>query len=322
MRKFSAAALGRQTPGMLIAGGIVVVGAGVFVGTQSYAAVGKVREFYDVEVRGLQAAGGLAFQIQEGRRTVIYALTTDDPNQQLNYIDEARGAGESVAGFEKRLFESRLNDSSRRALAAFSTSWNAYVKIRDEIIASILLGDGKKGLALDLKQAHPAFERVKNDLTELQSQLDRSASIRLGYVTRTLYRTMIEVAGLLVAMLFFLKTVGASLERRRTVETLQKINDALEATQHDLLDRELRLRTLFDSVIDAIITIDQDGVIASANPATETLFGYQVAELIGNNVRMLMPSPHRESHDKYLRNYGETGNRKDYRHRPSSEWPA
>ena len=52
------------------------------------------------------------------------------------------------------------------------------------------------------------------------------------------------------------------------------------------------------------------GIIDTVNPATERLFGYSPAELIGANVNMLMPSPHRESHDTYLENYRRTGHRK------------
>ncbi len=294
---------GVSTSLLLLAGGFAIVAAGVFVAAESNGAVGVVREFYAVDVRGLQAAGEMAFQIQEGRRTVIYALTTDDPNQQLAYIDQARAAGESVSRLEQRLGASRLDEGSRKALAAFAASWESYLKVRDEIIAAILLGDGKKGLSVDLQQAHPIFDLVKAALTRLLAELDRSAGERLHDVTGTLYRTMIEVAVLLVGMLFFLRTVGLNVERRRTVETLQKINSELESTQRNLRDRELYLRTLFDNVIDGIITSDENGVIESANQATERIFGYTVTELVGNNLSMLMPQPYREEHDGYLESH-------------------
>jgi len=68
-----------------------------------------------------------------------------------------------------------------------------------------------------------------------------------------------------------------------------------------------QLQSFLDAAPDAIITIDEYGVIVSANPATQTLFGYQEAELLGCNVSMLMPSPDRERHDGYLANYRRTG---------------
>ncbi|HLW68871.1 MAG TPA: PAS domain S-box protein [Gemmataceae bacterium] len=74
-----------------------------------------------------------------------------------------------------------------------------------------------------------------------------------------------------------------------------------------LNDRERRLSAILNTAADAIITISSQGVILSVNPATERLFGYTTAEMVGQNISMLMPSPYREEHDHYLRRYLETG---------------
>jgi two-component system sensor kinase FixL len=70
------------------------------------------------------------------------------------------------------------------------------------------------------------------------------------------------------------------------------------------------LAAIVETAVDAIITIDEMGQIVSANPATESMFGYPVTELIGQNIKMLMPQPYREEHDGYLENYKTTGIRK------------
>ncbi len=77
-----------------------------------------------------------------------------------------------------------------------------------------------------------------------------------------------------------------------------------------LLDSESRTRAVFESVVDAIITIDEKGAIEAVNPAALKLFGYGMEELAGKNVRMLMPNPDRDSHDSYLMNYLTTGEKK------------
>lgn len=73
---------------------------------------------------------------------------------------------------------------------------------------------------------------------------------------------------------------------------------------------QVRLEAIIDNAVDAIITIDERGLIESVNPATLVLFGYSQTELIGENIRMLMPSPYREKHDGYLTNYHDSGVRK------------
>ncbi|HWB14611.1 MAG TPA: chemotaxis protein CheB [Pirellulales bacterium] len=74
-------------------------------------------------------------------------------------------------------------------------------------------------------------------------------------------------------------------------------------------ETEDRLRTMVDTAVDAIITINERGAINSINAATERMFGYLAGELIGQNVKMLMPPPYRDEHDGYLSRYRETGGR-------------
>lgn len=66
-------------------------------------------------------------------------------------------------------------------------------------------------------------------------------------------------------------------------------------------------RAVLNTVVDGIITIDGQGQIESANPAAERIFGYRGDEMIGQNVKMLMPEPTAGEHDEYLRRYLSTG---------------
>lgn len=78
----------------------------------------------------------------------------------------------------------------------------------------------------------------------------------------------------------------------------------------DLHHRQSRLEAILDNAVDAIITIDERGLINTTNPATEKVFGYSAAELHGQNIKMLMPAPYRDQHDGYLHNYKSTGVKK------------
>ncbi|MBF0277748.1 MAG: PAS domain S-box protein [SAR324 cluster bacterium] len=73
---------------------------------------------------------------------------------------------------------------------------------------------------------------------------------------------------------------------------------------------ESKLRSILNSVIDSIITIDKKGTIDSVNPAAEQMFSYRTEEMLGQNVKMLMPSPYQQEHDQYLSSYLESGKKK------------
>ncbi|MDK9702231.1 MAG: PAS domain S-box protein [Sulfuritalea sp.] len=72
------------------------------------------------------------------------------------------------------------------------------------------------------------------------------------------------------------------------------------------LDREKWLEAILDSTVDAMINIGERGVILALNPAAERMFGYTRDQMVGQNVTMLMPEPHRSAHDGYLARYRET----------------
>jgi PAS domain S-box-containing protein len=76
---------------------------------------------------------------------------------------------------------------------------------------------------------------------------------------------------------------------------------------HALRVKHEHLQAIWNSAFDAIVTIDSHGHIETANRAAEIMFGYSSVEMIGLNVKMLMPSPFRGEHDGYIRRYLETG---------------
>src|SRR5258705_10111147 len=76
---------------------------------------------------------------------------------------------------------------------------------------------------------------------------------------------------------------------------------SVEETHHGI-----RLQAVLDTAVDGIILIDANGSVLTFNPACERLFGYRPDEVIGRNVKMLMPPVYSDHHDQYLNNYKQT----------------
>lgn len=99
--------------------------------------------------------------------------------------------------------------------------------------------------------------------------------------------------GRLIAYCGVLRDITPELERERV-----------------LRESEARLRSIIDTVPDAMITMDEYGIVESFSAAAERLFGYQASEVVGQNVSMLMPEPDRSRHDGYLARYRQGGARR------------
>jgi two-component system, LuxR family, sensor kinase FixL len=99
-------------------------------------------------------------------------------------------------------------------------------------------------------------------------------------------------------------------EQQRIVKELRAVNEELGTSQRELKSREAFLRCIVTTFPDAIVVIDDKGVVQSFNGNAERLFGFTGREVLGRNVSMLMPAPHRQDHDGYLAHYLATGERR------------
>lgn len=93
-------------------------------------------------------------------------------------------------------------------------------------------------------------------------------------------------------------------------ELLHRSWRAIGETTRILNEREAHLRSILDTVLDATVVIEKDGTIVSFNSAAVRQFGYQETEVVGQNVRVLMPEPYRAGHDGYIHRYIETGEKR------------
>ena len=98
-----------------------------------------------------------------------------------------------------------------------------------------------------------------------------------------------------------------SLDLERSYRQLNNALAQAHQTGRELALSEAKMRAVLDSAVDGIITIDENGIIESFNPAAETIFGYTSQQVIGKNVNLLVPKPHKKRHNDYIRRYLNTG---------------
>ena len=128
-------------------------------------------------------------------------------------------------------------------------------------------------------------------------------ALGLFFVAQT---RQLAAADAVIGLVFAL--VGFAVSWRGAI--LLRFRNVADARTQDVEARTAHLQSILDSIPDAMVVINELGLIQSFSSAAERLFGYAAADVLGQNVRMLMPSPYREDHDSYIARYLRTGERR------------
>lgn len=99
-------------------------------------------------------------------------------------------------------------------------------------------------------------------------------------------------------------------EMRQNMEELHATQEEMERKSAEAEENSRKLKAIFDSAVDSIITISDKGIIETVNDSCLKMFDYTRDELIGRNVSILMPEPHHSNHNQYIHNYEKTGHAK------------
>ncbi len=215
-------------------------------------------------------------------------LKSSDPENDTYaaYIpgDERPDGGSLFAAYQKVFYAGAQDRSRFWAIAPSVLADQALGGVRD--LASQFLLLGLVVLVIGAIVTYVAAGGLTLALSQLTKVADRFAS------------------GDLAAELPQVRRVG---EVDTLYKSFSEMTSNLRETIESVRDAQRKTEAIFQSTADALITIDERGIIQAFNSTAEKMFGYSADEVIGTNVSRLAPSPYREEHDSYLERYHRTG---------------
>jgi signal transduction histidine kinase/DNA-binding response OmpR family regulator len=205
----------------------VVVSFGFFVFQDLKRASREARQMYAESVRGLDLIGELQYQTQEARRSMIYALSTTDSNLHVEYADQSRAADAQVTAMLQEF--KKLTGSTHEAEAGrkFERDWQIYLRVRDELIASILAGSITEALERDSREGAPDFEKTRSDLQIIKQLEKEQAEHRLAEVEDLSNQSLWKLIVILL-LTQISAAMAVSTVQKRTVQKTKM----LEKVQH------------------------------------------------------------------------------------------
>ena len=179
------------------------------------------------------------------------------------------------------------------AFEPFDASKQEFLAEAHRVIATALFSATQREMVQELlrvsQEMTKAAERTKAE-AQRQAEDAQSANVRLEEQQQRLQQQNEEF--------------------RQMNAQLQEQQERLQQTEQSLRESEARTRAIVETAVDGIITIDERGTVESFNAAAARMFGYAPADVLGRNVTLLMPAPHRENHAAYLTHYLKTGQKK------------
>lgn len=269
-----------------------------FFALTSLLAVGLGLFFHLAVARRLQRLAFVARAVGSGNMNIRSELRGHDEVALL-----ARSVDQMVA--DKAAADLQLKESEERYRGLFESTHDLVQSVTAEGRFIFVNPQWKKtlGYSDDDLQHMTAFDLIHpNSLEHCQALFQRVMS---GESVPWLDATFVAKDGRRVVVE---GNVAPRLSNGKVVATHGFFRDVTQRKEEQaaLQERQSRLQAILSTAVEGIITIDERGTIESLNPAAESMFGYTATEVVGHNVRTLMPSPYHEEHDSYLANYHRT----------------
>jgi signal transduction histidine kinase len=215
------------------------------------------QRMYAGSVLGLRRIGEMQYQAQETRRSTLYALTTSDSNLQVEYADHSRRADHLVTeGIAESLTHAQGPEEIRQA-NRLAADWAAYLKIRDEVLASILEGSTREAVQLDLSGGVPSFDRVRGDLEETKRLYNDQASQGLARVAAISRRSIARLVAVLFFTLLFASASVWAIQRSQVLNALQLARLQMEfvaSVSHELRTPLAVICSAADNLADGVVS--------------------------------------------------------------------
>jgi signal transduction histidine kinase len=216
----------------------------------------EAQQMYARSVLGLRQIGELQYQAQETRRSTLYALTTTDSNLQVEYADQSRAADRRVTeGIAEYLKQARM-PAEIEVGRGLQRDWSAYLKVRDEVLASILEGSTQEAVAMDLNGGVPSFERVRQDLEQIKRLYDEQASEQLARMGASSRRSVVRLVGVVCFTLIFATFSVWAIQRSRMLSAVQFAKLQMEfvaSISHELRTPLAVIRSAAENIADGVV---------------------------------------------------------------------
>ena len=238
-----------------------VIVVGLFVIRDLRRADLEQQKMYRGSVLSLHRIAALEYQTQETRRSTLYALSTADSNLHVKYADQSREAdhlvSEGIAAYLANARTPNELDIGRR----LERDWSTYLSVRDEVLASILEGSTKEAVDRDLTVGVESFDRVRQDLAQIERVYDQQASQQLSNVDATSQRTIIRVAGVLAITLIATIASVWTIQRIRMTGAIQLAKVQMEfvaSVSHELRTPLAVISSAADNIADGVVKGKED----------------------------------------------------------------